>query len=77
MIKNLHQMRLNMFPKTQLKKTAEPTGDLTGNKIANTMTGISKNLETDTNGHDKEISQEKPKERCIFPDEAKLLIIAI
>ena len=40
MIKNLHQMRLNMFPKTQLKKTAEPTGDLTGNKIANTMTGI-------------------------------------
>ena len=29
-----------MFPKTQLKKTAEPSGDLTGNKIANTMTRI-------------------------------------
>ena len=45
---------------------AEATGDLTGNKITDTITKVSKNsqqnnLETVTNGHDKEI----PKERRI------------
>ena len=45
-------------------KTAEATGDLIGNKIANKITKVSKtsahiNSETVTNEHDKEI----PKER--------------
>ena len=50
--------------KTCLKRviqiTAEATGDLIGNKIANRIAKVSKNSETVTNEHDKEI----PKERC-------------
>ena len=50
--------------KTAIKKTAEATGDLIGNKTADKIAKVSKtsqqnNLETVTNGHDKEI----PKER--------------
>ena len=42
--------------------TAEGTGDLIGNKIANRITKVSKNSETVINEHDKEI----PKERYIY-----------
>ena len=50
-----------------IQKTAEVTGDLIGNKIADTITKVSKNsqqnnLETVTNEHDKEI----PKEIYIY-----------
>ena len=45
-------------------KTAEATGDLIGNKIAERITKVSKNSqqnisETVTNEHDKEISEER------------------
>ena len=56
--------------KREILKTAEATGDLISNKIANKITKISKtsqqnNSETVTNEHDKEI----PKEMYISPEE--------
>ena len=53
-----------------IKKTAEATGDLIGNIIANTITKVSgsspqNDSETIANEHDKEI----PKERYISPEE--------
>ena len=55
--------------KRAIKKAAEATGGLIGNKMANKFTGVSENsqqnnLETVTNKHDKEI----PKERYISPE---------
>ena len=70
-------MRLKLLQKMQLKKKAEETGDLIGNKTADAaakyydgkITKISKNsqqniLETVTYKHDKEI----PKERYMSPE---------
>ena len=56
--------------KRLIQKTAEATGDLIGNKIADRITKDSKNSEennseTVKNEHDKEI----PKERYISPEE--------
>ena len=59
-----------------LQETAEATGDLIGNKIANKITGVSKNLETVTNEHDKEIPKEgyvSPKERQKVIDHLRLI----
>ena len=61
MLNNLQQMRLKL-----LQRTAEATGDLIGNKVADRITKVSKNsqqnnLDAVTNDHDKEI----PKERYI------------
>ena len=38
MLKNLLQMHLKLLQKEQFKKTAEATGDLVRNKIANKIT---------------------------------------
>ena len=64
--------------KRLFQKTAEATGDLIGNKIANRITKVSKSLpqnnsETITNGLDKKIS----KERYIYlqKKDRKLLMI--
>ena len=51
-------MRLKLFQKKAIQKTSEATGDLVGNKIADKITKISKNLqqnnsETVKNEHDK------------------------
>ena len=61
--------------KSTIQKTAEATGCLIGNKIANKITKVSKssqqnNSEAVTNEHDKEI----PKERCISPEERQEII---
>ena len=53
-----------------IPKIAEATGDLIGNKIANRIMKVSKNLpqnnlETITNQHHKEML----KERCVSPEE--------
>ena len=55
-----------------IQETAETIGDLIGNKIADTITEVSKNLqqnnsETVTNEHEKEI----PKERCLSQEKKK------
>ena len=59
----------------EYQETAEATGDLIGNKIANKITKASisspqNNSETITNEHDKEI----PKERQISPEERQKII---
>ena len=66
-LNNLQQMRLKL-----LQKTAEPTCDLIGNKIADKITGASKmspknNLETN--------EEEILKEKYISPESKKKTII--
>ena len=61
--------------KRVIQKTAETTGDLIGNKIANTIKKVSRssllnNSETFIIKQDKEIS----KERYISPDERQKII---
>ena len=61
--------------KKVIQKTAEETGDLIGNKIADKITKILKtsqqnNSETIINEHDKET----PKERYISPEEIQKII---
>ena len=58
-----------------IQKTAEASGDLIGNKIADKIKKVSKtsqqnNSETVANEHDKEI----PKERCISSEERQKII---
>ena len=63
-----------------IQKTAEATGDLIGNEIANKITEVSQSLqrnnsETVTNEHDKQISQERyisPEKRQEIIDELRL-----
>ena len=68
---------LKTTSKNAVQKTAEATGDLIGNKIANRITKFSgsspqNNSETIKNEHDKEM----PKERHISPKkDRKLLMI--
>ena len=66
---------LKTSSKGVIQKTAEATSDLIGNKIANKITMVSKNLqqnnpETVTNEHDKET----PKERYISPEKRQEII---
>ena len=59
--------------KRAIQKTAEATGDLVGNKIADKITSASKksrNEEIQSNGFNNEI----PKERYIFPKERQQII---
>ena len=66
--------------KRAIQKTVEASDDLIGNKIANKITGVSKNSqqknsETVTNEHDKEILKERytsPEERQETIDELRL-----
>ena len=67
---------LKTTSKNVVRKTAETTVDLIGNKISNKVTKTSKNsqqnnLETVTNEHYKEI----PKERYISPEERQKVIV--
>ena len=72
-------MRLKLLQKESFKKTAEATGNLIDNKIANKMKKVSKtsqqiNLELVTNEHDKEITKEiyvSPEERQEIIEELK------
>ena len=66
--------------KGAIQNTAEATGDLNGNSIANKIIKVSKNSqqnnsETVTNEHDQEIPKEKdvsPEERQEIIDELRL-----
>ena len=66
---------LKAISKKVIQKTAEPTGNLIGNKNADKITKISKTLqennsETITNEHDKKI----PKEKYISTEERQKII---
>ena len=69
MLRNVQQMHLKLLQKKQFKKLPDATGDLTGNKIADRITKVSKtsqenNSEIVKNGYDREI----PKERYVSPE---------
>ena len=42
-IKNLQQMQQKLLQKREIQQTAEATDNLTGNKIADIITSVSKN----------------------------------
>ena len=59
--------------KRAIQKTAEATGDLIGNKIADKITSVSKKSPKELNSQNKD-KIEKPKERCISPEKRKQII---
>ena len=67
------------LPQKEFSKNSRATGDLIGNKIANKITGVSKNSrqnnsETFTNEHDKEMPNKMPKEKYTSPEERQKII---
>ena len=58
--------------KGAIQKTAEATGDLVGNKIADKISSYSKN--TANEPHSNDISNEIPKERYVSPQERQNII---
>ena len=63
---------LKFTGKRAIQKTAEATGDLVGNIIANNITSISK--KTASEPHSNAASNEIPKERYISPQERQKII---
>ena len=67
---------INTSSKRAIQKTAEATGDLIGNKIADKITSASKKSH-----HEKiqpnEVNNEIPKERYISPKERQQIIIEL
>ena len=64
-------MQKKLFQKEQLKKTAEATGDLIGNKIGDKMTSVSKKSNKELPNDETEVYVETAatKKRCISPEE--------
>ena len=58
--------------KRTIQKTAEATGDLIGNKIADQITSYSKKAANEP--HSNNVSNEIPKERYISPQERQKII---
>ena len=58
--------------KRAVQKIAEATGDLTGNKIADKTTSVSKNPNNNNNNEDEEITGHK--KRHIAPEERQQII---
>ena len=63
---------LKIDGKRAIQKTAEATGDLVSNTIANKITGISK--KTANEPHSNDVSNEIPKERYISQQERQKII---
>ena len=61
MLNSLLQIHLKLLQKKRFKKTAEPTGDLIGNKIVHRITKIQKT----TPKNNSEINEEILRERFI------------
>ena len=57
----------NCFVKSNSKKTAEATGDLFGNKIADNITSVSKKPPKELYSQNED-EKEIPKERYISPE---------
>ena len=62
--------------KKEIKKTAEATGDLISNKIADKTTSVSKKSAKTLQNNETEVDVERatPKRRCISPEERKQII---
>ena len=62
-------------PKRAIQKTAEATGDLTGNKIADKMASVSKKKSNNNNeDDDDDVELATHKERYISPEERQQII---
>ena len=64
-------MYLKVLQKEQFKKTAEATGDLIGNKIADKITRVSKTLPQNNSGTNKE---QILRERYLSPEQRQEII---
>ena len=62
--------------KRAIQKTAEPTGDLIGNKIADKITSVSKKSTKELQNDETEVDVERatPKKRYIYPEERQQII---
>ena len=69
-LKNLQLMQ-KTASKRAIQKTPEATGDLTGNKIADKITSVSKKSTKQLPNDETEVDVDRvtPKKRCISPDE--------
>ena len=69
-------MQLNTASKTAIQKTAEVTGDLISNKIADKITSVSKKSTKELSNDETEVDVEKasPKKRYISPEERQQII---
>ena len=63
---------IKIASRTAIQKTAEATGDLIGNKIADETISVSKKLQK--NETDKDIKRTTPKKRYISPEERQQII---
>ena len=70
-------MYLKVLQKEQFKKTAEATGDLIGNKIADKITRVSKTLPQNNSGtNEEQILRERylsPEQRQEIVDHVRLI----
>ena len=62
--------------KRAIQKTAEATGDLIGNKIADRKTSVSKKCTKELQNNETEVGVKRatPKKRCISPEEIQQII---
>ena len=60
--------------KRAIQKTAEATGDLTGNKIADKITSVSKKTQNNESEADSYSLKDVPKKRYISPEERQQII---
>ena len=60
--------------KRSIQKTAEATGDLIGNKIADQITGVSKKLSNNNNNNNEDVEITAHKKRYISPEEREQII---
>ena len=60
--------------KRVIQKTAEATGDLIGNEIADKITNVSKKLSNNDNNHNEDIELTTHKKRYISPEERQQII---
>ena len=69
---------LKTVSKRAIQKTAEATGDLIGNKIAEKITSVSKKLVKELHNNDEtkedDVETATPKKRYISPEERKQII---
>ena len=57
-----------------IRKTAQTTGDLIGNTIADKITSISKQSSRELQNNEANNEIEIPKERCISPEKIQQII---
>ena len=60
--------------KRAIQKTAEATGDLVGNKIADKITNVSKKKTDNNHNNDDDVELTTPKKRCLSPEERQQII---